>query len=88
VQIAPETCTSNDKNNKEYSVQLAGPELNIHITEMYGTTNIKHKFLPFANYSLSDIMGNQSGYAVNKQVSEQNPTSQYTVSVPTGAALV
>jgi hypothetical protein len=39
VQIAPETCRANDERNKEYSVHLVGPELNIYITKMYGTTN-------------------------------------------------
>jgi hypothetical protein len=32
-----------DERNKEYSVHLFGPELNIYITKMYGTTNIKKK---------------------------------------------
>jgi hypothetical protein len=27
--IAPETCRANDERNKEYSVHLVGPELNI-----------------------------------------------------------
>jgi hypothetical protein len=42
VQIAPETCIANYEINK-YSVHLVGPELNIYVTEMYGTTNIKFK---------------------------------------------
>jgi hypothetical protein len=29
VQIAAETCRANDERNKEYSVHLVGPELNI-----------------------------------------------------------
>jgi hypothetical protein len=33
--------TGSDERNKEYSVHLVGPELNIYITKMYGTTNIK-----------------------------------------------
>jgi hypothetical protein len=41
VQRAPETCRANAEKNKEYNVHLVGPELNIHITKMYGTTNIK-----------------------------------------------
>jgi hypothetical protein len=41
VQIALETCRDNDERNKEYSVHLVGPELNIYITKMYGTTNIR-----------------------------------------------
>jgi hypothetical protein len=32
---------ANDERNKEYSVPLVGPELNIYITKTYGTTNIK-----------------------------------------------
>jgi hypothetical protein len=31
VQIAPETCRANDERNKEYTVHLFGPELNIYI---------------------------------------------------------
>jgi hypothetical protein len=27
--MAPETCSANDERNKEYSVHLVGPELNI-----------------------------------------------------------
>jgi hypothetical protein len=42
VQITPETCTANDERKKEYSVHLVGLELNIYITKMYGTTNIKY----------------------------------------------
>jgi hypothetical protein len=38
--MAPETCRANDERNKEYSVHLVGPELNIYVTKMYGTTNI------------------------------------------------
>jgi hypothetical protein len=34
-------CTAKDETNKEYGVQIVGTELNIYITEMYGTTNIK-----------------------------------------------
>jgi hypothetical protein len=30
VQIAPETCRAKDERNKEYSVHVAGPELNIY----------------------------------------------------------
>jgi hypothetical protein len=30
---------------KEYSVHLVGLELNIYVTKMYGTTNIKIKIL-------------------------------------------
>jgi hypothetical protein len=41
VQIAHETCRANDEINEEYSIHLVGPELNIYITKMYGTTNIK-----------------------------------------------
>jgi hypothetical protein len=40
-QIVPETCRANDERNKEYSVHLVGTELNIYITKMFGTTNIK-----------------------------------------------
>jgi hypothetical protein len=31
----------NDERNEEYSVHLVGPELNIYITKMYGTTSTK-----------------------------------------------
>jgi hypothetical protein len=34
-------CVYNDERNKEYSVHLVGPELNMYISKMYGTTNIK-----------------------------------------------
>jgi hypothetical protein len=32
---------ANDERNKEYSVHLVGPELNIYDTKTHGTTNIK-----------------------------------------------
>jgi hypothetical protein len=41
MQITPETCRANDERNKEYSVHLVGPKLNIYVTKMNGTTNIK-----------------------------------------------
>jgi hypothetical protein len=34
-------CRANEERNEEYSVHLVGPELNIYITKMYATTNIK-----------------------------------------------
>jgi hypothetical protein len=36
-----ETCRANDERNKEYSVHLVGPELNVYVTKMYGSTKIK-----------------------------------------------
>jgi hypothetical protein len=42
VQIAPEACRANDERNKEYSAHLVGPKLNMYITKMYGTTDIKY----------------------------------------------
>jgi hypothetical protein len=48
VQIAPETCRANDERNKECSVHLVGPELNIYVTKMYGTTNIKFNYQMYA----------------------------------------
>jgi hypothetical protein len=39
--MAPKTCRAKDERNKECSVHLVGPKLNIYITKMYGTTNIK-----------------------------------------------
>jgi hypothetical protein len=35
VQITPETCRANDERNKEYSVHLVGPELNIYISSTF-----------------------------------------------------
>jgi hypothetical protein len=41
VLIGTEIYTANIKKEIEYSVQLVGLELNIYLTKMYGTTNIK-----------------------------------------------
>jgi hypothetical protein len=40
VQIEPETCRANDERNKEYSVHLVGPELNIYYQDV---RNHKHQ---------------------------------------------
>jgi hypothetical protein len=64
MQIAPETCRANDERNKEYSVHLVGPELNIyyqdvrnhkHHTELYHTGNTFsfHETFPEEPYAFS-----------------------------------
>jgi hypothetical protein len=46
---------AHNERNKEYSVHLVGPELNIYITKMYGTRNIKQSnvTLMFVCFALS-----------------------------------
>jgi hypothetical protein len=42
VQITPETCRANDERNKEYSLHLFGPELNIYILCVLKHLNIMY----------------------------------------------
>jgi hypothetical protein len=52
VQIAPETCRANVvKKEIKNTVHLVGLELNMYVTKMYGTTNIK--FIVYVGFSLS-----------------------------------
>jgi hypothetical protein len=47
VQIAPETCTANDERNKEYSVHLVGPELNIYYQDVQNHEHQTNKGAPY-----------------------------------------
>jgi hypothetical protein len=55
VQIAPETGRANEERNKEYSVHLVGPELNICYQDV---RNREHQILCLHN-SLSQIICSQ-----------------------------
>jgi hypothetical protein len=73
VQIALETCRANDERNKEYAVHLVGPELNIYITYMYGTTNIKQTVRPTQLFKLAVLIPASGITEKNITLTHQKP---------------
>jgi hypothetical protein len=74
VQIAPETCRANDERNKEYSVHLVGPELNILV---YKTHVMFNNFFPL-NCGVYEIMWGKCGWA--RQTTDENVMQRMLIS--------